>query len=190
MTSRLEGLYYAGVWCITDGVDDYFKRIWRRVVKAGMDQERLLGDGAAPLPFFAGTASAPWVRQRFPHRLDVDGVFVGAPSRAMAQKIAAKLRSPEIPGTLEVEYIKGSPEKLGLALDGWHWQGVVLQFHHDLGSGFENHVKLPMLYLRNEDESILLSESRSDEDGIRALFEERVPNSIAIPEGERSHDKG
>ena len=183
MTDPSRKLFYAGLWCITDGVDDYFKRIWRRVVKAGIDELRKQDFEGELVPFFAGTTSAPWVQQRWRHRWDVDGVFFGAPSRATAQKIAARLRSPEVPGNLEVEYTDRSPEQLGLPLDGWHWNGVILQLHHDLGSGFENHVKLPMLYLRGEEEGLLVSHHRYNEDMIRALFEERVPDSVAWPKG-------
>ena len=181
MTDQHRKLFYAGLWCITDGVDDYFKRIWRRVVKAGIDELKKQGFEDELVPFFCGTTSAPWVQQRWRHRWDVDGVFFGAPSRVAAQKIAARLRSPEVPGTLEVEYTDRSPEQLGLALDGWQWKGVVLQFHHERGSRFESHVKLPMLYLRDEEEGLLVSHSRYDEDKIRALFEERFTDSVAWP---------
>jgi len=172
------GIFYVGVWFDLDqarasGPDQgYIKRVWKRVVKATLDEHRKAGIDAPPLPIKAGICGQPWVNRRWRHRLDVEGVFAGAATRAVADKILRRLRHPEIPWTFAVELM--GPEQDGpvraLTYDGWHWRGAVLRSGAASGLQFHRQVKLPMVYVDDEDDEEWMGADLSDPKTVAEAF--------------------
>ena len=80
---------------------------------------------------------------------------------------------------LAIDRLRDAPGDL--ALDGWFWQGAVLQLKFWEGSDFHNEVGIPMVYTRDDEHRFELSYRAEDSFWLRDHFEGLLRTSLRSP---------
>lgn len=139
------GAAFAAVWFDLDVVHDYEFSVWGRAVRAAM---ACVTGRRLPLAVFEGLVDDPWVRQRWSHRRDVEGVVVEVPTRKAARAVVKSLKTGEpIPGLLGLDALgPESTRHRGLVHRAWYTPERVLVSSWHPESELHSDARLPIAY--------------------------------------------